>query len=57
MQCRNQIILFFKKQLFLNNFLNLFIYLLLAVLGFHCCVGFTLLAGNRGSSLVVENGL
>ena len=38
------IFLFFKK---------LFIYLFLAVLGLHCCVGFSLVAVSKGKSLVV----
>ena len=42
----------------------LFIYLILAVLGLHCCAGFSLVVVSRGllsnfivSSLVVEHGL
>ena len=39
----------------LESFLKLFIYFiysLLAVLGFHCCAGFCLVAESRGHSLV-----
>ena len=35
------------------HFLKKFIYSLLAVLGLHCCVGFSLVAESRGYSLVV----
>ena len=42
----------------------LFIYLILAILGLHCCAGFSLVVVSRGllsnfivSSLVVERGL
>ena len=45
-----QHILFFLKK---NNFINLF----LAVLGLHCCVGFSLVAVNGGYSLVAVHGL
>ena len=41
---------------FFNNVINQFL-LFLAVLCLHCCVGFSLLATSRGSSLVVVHGL
>ena len=31
--------------------------LFLAVLGLHCCAGFSLVSGSRGCSLVAEPGL
>ena len=37
--------------------LILFIYLFLAVLGLHCCAGFSLAADSRGYSLYVARGL
>ena len=36
---------------------NNLIYLFLAVLGFHCCVGFSLVAMSKGYFLVVVCGL
>ena len=36
---------------------NLFIYLFLALLGFHCCTDFSLVSTSRGYSLVAEQGL
>ena len=39
---------------FKNNFIYLFIYLFIyAVLGVHCCMGFSLVAGRGNYSLVV----
>ena len=38
-------------------FLILFMDLVLAVLGLHCCVGFSLVAVSRGNSLVAIHGL
>ena len=35
----------------------LFIYLLLLVLGLHCCMGFSLVVVSRCYSLVLEHGL
>ena len=35
----------------------IFICLLLAVLGLHCCTGFSLVAASRGYSLVAVRGL
>ena len=35
----------------------LFIYLFLAVLGLHCCSGFSLVVTSRGYSLVAVHGL
>ena len=37
-------------------FFNNFIYLFLAVLGLHCCPGFSLVAENRGYSLAALCG-
>ena len=42
---------------FWGVFLNLFIYLFLAVLGLHCCADFSLVAVSRGYSLVEVCGL
>ena len=39
--------------LFLNNFISLCICLFLAVLGLHCCVGFSLVVASRGYSVAV----
>ena len=38
-------------------FLNIQFYLFVALLGLHCCVGFSLVVGSRGYSLVVVHGL
>ena len=38
-------------------FFKIFIYLFLAVLGFHCCVGFSLVAVSGGYSLAVVSRL
>ena len=41
-----------------DNFKNNFIfYLFLAVLGLHCCAGFSLVAASRGYSLVTAHKL
>ena len=42
---------------FKEQFKKLFIYLLLAVLGLRCCLGFSLVAASRGYSLVGVCGL
>ena len=42
---------------FKEQFKKLFIYLLFAVLGLRCCLGFSLVAASRGYSLVAEHGL
>ena len=49
---------YYKTQ-FLESFflIILFIYLCLAVLSFHCCVGFSLVVASRGYSLVAMNVL
>ena len=39
-----------------NNTQFNFTYLFLAVLGLCCCVGFSLVAGSRGCSLVAAHG-
>ena len=39
------------------SFLNSFIYLFMAVLGLHCCPGFSLVEASGGSSLVAVCGL
>ena len=38
---------------FCNNFIYLFIYLFLAVLGLHCCVGFSVVAASGSYSVAV----
>ena len=38
-------------------FKNSFTYLFMAVLGLHCCEGFSLAAARRDCSLVAEHGL
>ena len=40
-----------------NFFPNNFIYLFLAVLGLHCCMGFSLVAVSRGYSVVAMHRL
>ena len=37
----------------MGHFLNSLVYLFLAVLGFRCCVGFSLIVASGGYSLVV----
>ena len=38
-------------------YLHIQFYLFVALLGVHCCVGFPLVVGSRGYSLVVVHGL
>ena len=46
-----------KFSIDLRIFFNSFIYLFLAVLGLHCCIGFCLVAATGGSSLAAVHGL
>ena len=41
----------------LTGFFNINFYLFLAVLGLHCCVGFSLVVASGGYSLVAVHGL
>ena len=41
----------------MGSFLYNFIYLFLAVLGLHCCSGFSLVVASRAYSLVAVHGL
>ena len=43
--------------LFLVCFFILFLFIYMAVLGFHCCKGLSLVAVSRGDSLIVVRGL
>ena len=47
----------FVELFFPNLFLNKFIYLFLVVLGLHCCVGSSLVAGSRGQLFVAVHRL
>ena len=44
----------YLKYVFSELVKNNFIYLFLAVLGLHCCEGFSLVAASRGNSLTVS---
>ena len=41
----------------LDFFFYNFVYLFMALLGLHCCLGFSLVVESRGYSLVVVHGL
>ena len=43
--------------LFLVCFFILFLFIYMAVLGFHCCKGLSVVAVSRGDSLIVVRGL
>ena len=42
--------------IYIHIYIHIFIYIL-AVLGFHCCTGFSLVAGSMGYSLASVRGL
>ena len=47
----------FREEVPFSFFVVLFICLFLAVLGLHCCMGFSLVAASRGYFLVEVHGL